>query len=191
MSEPEPDDAALVRSVLARDSAAERALVERHRDWIYRLARTATGDPEEAYDITQEAFVAAFGALRRYDPARPLRGWLAAIVLNKCRDWARRRRVRRWLGLPLPDGVADWLAEDSALPDAAAADRAELAAAARAIADLPPPLKDVLLLRTIEGLSTLEAAAALGISAKAAETRLARAREKLRAAMRDNGAGPV
>lgn len=184
MSEPESDDAALVAAILAGDASAERALVERHRDALYRLARSATGDPQEALDITQEAFVAAFGALRRYDPARPLGAWLAAITLNKCRDWARRRKVRRWLGLPMPDGVEHWVAADAPLPDQTAADRAELAATARAIADLPPNLKDVLLLRTLEGFSQAETAAVLGISEKAVETRLYRAREKLRGQVR-------
>ena len=177
-------DAALVRGALADDAQAARALVERHRDAIYRLARSATGDAEEAFDITQEAFVAAFAALHRYDPARPFRGWIAAIALNKCRDHARRRTVRRFLGLPLPDNVADWVPDDAPLPEAVAADRAELAATARAIAALPSNLKDVLILRTIEGFSQEETAQTLGISAKAAETRLYRARQKLAQAVR-------
>jgi RNA polymerase sigma-70 factor (ECF subfamily) len=181
----EDPDAALVRGALAGDPQAERALVERHREAVYRLARTATGDAEEAFDITQDAFIAAFGALSRYDPMRPFRGWIAAITLNKCRDWARRRVVRRFLGLPLPDNAAEWIAEDAPSPETQAADRAALTATARAIAALPSSLKDVLILRTIEGLSQQETAAALGISAKAVETRLYRARQKLAAAVRD------
>lgn len=178
-------DAALVRGALADDAQSARALVERHREAVYRLARSATGDAEEAFDITQEAFVAAFAALHRYDPARPFRGWIAAIALNKCRDHARRRAVRRFLGLPLPDNAADWVADHAPLPETVAADRAELAATARAIAALPSSLKDVLILRTIEGLSQDDTAQTLGISAKAVETRLYRARQKLTEAMRD------
>ncbi len=177
-------DAVLVRGALAGDPQAERALVERHREAVYRLARTATGDAEEAFDITQDAFIAAFGALSRYDPTRSFRGWIAAITLNRCRDWARRRVVRRFLGLPLPDNAAEWIADDAPSPETQAADRAALAATARAIAALPSSLKDVLILRTIEGLSQQETAAALGISAKAVETRLYRARQKLAAAVR-------
>src|SRR3546814_15935115 len=52
-----------------------------------------------ALDLVQEAFVAAFDALDRYDQGRPLRTWLARIAINKCRDWARRRAVRRLLNL--------------------------------------------------------------------------------------------
>jgi RNA polymerase sigma factor CnrH len=172
-------DASLVRGALADDGQAARALVERHREAVYRLARAATGDAEEAFDITQEAFVAAFGALHRYDPQRPFRGWIAAIALNKCRDRARRRSVRRFLGLPMPAHAAEWIADDAPSPEVQAASREELVATARAIADLPSSLKDVLILRTIEGLSQPETAEALGISAKAVETRLYRARQKL------------
>ena len=59
-------DAALIRDARAGLSGAQRALVERYRETVYRLARSATGDPEEAFDIAQEAFVAAFAALNRY-----------------------------------------------------------------------------------------------------------------------------
>lgn len=172
-------DAALVRGALADEAQAARALVERHREAVYRLARTATGDAEEAFDIAQETFIAAFGALSRYDPGRSFRGWIAAIALNKCRDRARRRAVRRFFGLPMPDNAADWVADESPSPEAQAASREELAATARAIAELPSALKDVLILRTIEGMSQQETAEALGISAKAVETRLYRARQKL------------
>ncbi len=172
-------DPALVRGALADDAQAARALVERHKEAVYRLARSATGDAEEAFDITQEAFVAAFAALHSYDPARPFRGWIAAIALNKCRDHARRRAVRRFLRLPLSDNASDWIADEDPSPETVAADRAELAATARAIAALPTSLKDVLILRTIEGMSQQETAEALGITAKAAETRLYRARQKL------------
>jgi len=184
-------DAALARRALTGDAQAQRQLVERHRDGVYRLARSATGSAEDAFDITQDAFIAAFGALGRYDPARSFRGWIAAITLNKCRDRARRRAVRRYLGLPLPDDAAAWVADDAPSPETQAADRAELAATARAIALLPPNLKDVLILRTIEGLSQHETAQALGISGKAVETRLSRARAKLTLAVRDNVRPPV
>ena len=179
-------DPVLVRGALADDAQAARALVERHREAIYRLARAATGDAEEAFDITQETFVAAFGALSRYDPARPFRGWIVAIALNKCRDRARRQAVRRFLGLPMPENAAEWIADDAPSPEAQAASREELATVARAIAALPSALKDVLILRTIEGMSQQETAEALGISAKAVETRLYRARQKLSDMMRGN-----
>ena len=173
------DDAALVRRCLAGDGQAQRALVERYRPAIWRLASNATGRPDEAFDIAQETFVAAFAALARYDASRPFGAWLMRVALNKCRDWSRRRAVRRLFEFGMPEGLEVEFADHAAPPDRVAADRAELAAVSRALAALPTRLKEVLLLRTIEGLSQAETAKLLAISEKAVETRLSRARSKL------------
>lgn len=173
------DDAALVGRCLAGESQAQRALVERYRTAIWRLARNATGSPEEAFDIAQETFVAAFAALPRYDLARPFGAWLTRIALNKCRDWSRRRAVRRMFEFAMPEGFETAHADDAASSDRIAEGRSELDVVSRAIADLPTRLKEVLLLRAVEGMSQAETAALLGITEKAVETRLARARAKL------------
>src|SRR3546814_7990247 len=60
------------------------------------------GDVDEAMDLTQEAFVAAFAAIDRYDSERPFRIWISRIAINKCRDWARRRKVRAFFARALP-----------------------------------------------------------------------------------------
>lgn len=184
-------DADLVRRALAGDPQAQHALVERYRDPVYRLIRNATGNPEEAFDLTQDSFIAAFGALARYDSARPFRAWISRIALNKCRDWRRRRKVRRFLGLALPEDAESWIPDDAALPDEVAASRSELAAVARAITLLPPQLSEVLLLRTVEGMSQSETAQALAISEKAVETRLYRARQRLSKILRETGRARV
>ncbi|WP_157973244.1 RNA polymerase sigma factor [Blastomonas sp. UPD001] len=184
-------DAALVRAARAGDPGAQRALVERYRETVYRLARSATGDPDEALDITQEAFIAVFGALNRFDPERSFKAWISAITLNKCRDWARRRAVRRFMGLPMPEQAADWIADEAPSAETLVADRAELAATVRAIAELPTGLKDVLILCTVEGLSQQETATTLGLSVKAVETRLGRARKKLQETLRGEGLARV
>ena len=178
-------DAELVALARGGAQAAYRALTERYRDGVYRLARGATGDAEEAFDVTQEAFIAAFGALAAYDPARPFRVWIARIALNKARDAMRRRAVRRLFSFAMPEAAIETVDMASAV-DVALADRQELARASVAIAGLPARLKEVLLLRTIEGMSQAETAAALGISDKAVETRLYRARKTLSVALAPN-----
>lgn len=155
-------------------------LMQRHEGAIYRLVRAHVGDTGEAMDVSQETFVAAYLAIRRYDPARPLRAWLARIALNKCRDWGRRRAVRKFFSFaaPLTDAVLV-VADDTPSADDVAADRQALAGVAKALATLPQPLKEPLILCAIEGLSQAEAAGVLGISEKAIETRIRRARAKL------------
>lgn len=161
-------------------TAAFAEILRRHRDAVYRIVAASIGDPEEALDLVQETFVSAHAALRRYDPGRPMRAWLTAIALNKCRDWARRRRVRRLFAFALPlDASAERIAEDRPGHDVEVADREALAKAAKAIAALPATLRDVLVLRTLEALSQAETAAVLDISEKAVETRLRRARIRL------------
>lgn len=165
----------------AGQQQAHRELLRRYKAPVFRLIRNNIGDPDEAMDLTQEAFVAGFAALGRYDADRPFRIWIARIALNKCRDWARRRAVRSFFSRALPLDSAHDVASDGPAPDAEAADRAELARVRAAMSRLAPNLREVLVLRGIEELSQAETAELLQTSEKTVETRLYRARAKLRA----------
>lgn len=186
-----PDDRELAVRALAGHQSAYGALMRRHRDAIYRIVRGHIGDGDEALDITQETFVAAFAALARYDGARPFRVWIVRIALNKCRDWARRRAVRRFFTFARPIDDALEIAAPDPTPEDAARSAQEMSRITAAIAALPATLKDVLLLRTIEQMSQAEAAQVLGVTEKAVETRLYRARAKLTEMLRDRPPGRV
>lgn len=178
-------DAELAALTLAGRDSAFAEIMHRHREPIYRLIRGYVGDPEEAMDLVQECFTSGFKSLDRYDQERPLRAWLSTIAINKCRDWARRRAVRRFFSASASDAAAAARVQDAEpQADTVAADREELERLWQAVADLPRNLKEPLILRTIEGLSQSETAAVLRISEKAVETRVYRARAKL-AALRD------
>ncbi len=165
---------------LDRASGAFPVLMRRHETRVYRLIRSHVGNSDDALDLVQESFVAAWLALNSYDPARPFGTWLARIAINKSRDWARRRAVRRFFTLAAPlDGDVLDRADDSVPADVVAADREGLAAVARAIPGLPTQLKEPLILCAIDGLSQADAAQVLGISEKAVETRIRRARLRL------------
>jgi len=176
---PDCSDGELAALALAGRQAAFAELVRRHQSWVYRLAYSHVRDADEAVDLTQASFVAAFAALRRYDTTRSFRAWLSRIVINKCRDWHRRRAVRRMFAFALPIGEAHDVADETPWPDHAIGAKAELARTMEAIATLPATLKEVLILRTIEERSEAETAEILGISQKAIETRLYRARTRL------------
>jgi len=178
------DDGELAALSLGGRQTAYAEIMRRHRDALYRLVLGNIGDPEEALDLVQETFVAAYRALARYDRARPMRGWLSTIALNKCRDWRRRRMVRRLFAFALPLDAGSAVPEDRALPDAQAADRAELQRVGQAIAELPASLREPLVLRAVQDLSQAETAAILGLTEKAVETRVRRARAKLSARLK-------
>lgn len=178
-------DGALAASALGGREEAYRTLMQRHREPVYRLIRAQVDDADAALDLTQESFIAAFANLHRYDAARPFRHWIMRIALNKCRDWRRRRTVRSFFAraLSIEEGVH--VADAAPGPEAEAAGRQQMARVRRAIDALPENLRSVLLLRTVEGMNQTEVAAVLGISEKAVETRLYRARAKLTDMVRD------
>jgi RNA polymerase sigma-70 factor (ECF subfamily) len=172
-------DGVLATLALSGRQEAYRLLMSRHREPIYRLVKAHVGGDDEAVDVTQQSFIAAFSALKRYDASRSFRAWLSAIALNKCRDWARRRAVRRFFSFSLPIAAADQVAHEQVPADIALADAQRLDGAMKAIASLPEALKGPLVLRAIENLSQAETAKILKISEKAVETRLYRARQRL------------
>lgn len=177
--EPEPDSE-LVRRARAGEQRAFSLLMARHKHWVYRFVRRYVGDADEAYDVTQDAFVAAMSNLHRYDPARPFDAWLRRIALNKCRDRARREAVRRAFGLSRrgPEET-EQVADTAAGADHSLAAGSALKALDKAIAALPAALKGPLVLTALEGLSQKEAGEALGLSAKAVEVRVYRAKRQL------------
>ncbi|MDR3507234.1 MAG: RNA polymerase sigma factor [Caulobacteraceae bacterium] len=174
-------DEALAVLAGSGDRRAFERLVTRHRTALYRFARRYVGASDEAYDIVQESLVSAWGALGRYDPSRPFGAWLRAITLNKCRDHGRRGATRRLFLKAFAAGrspVSDAQADQQARQDKSEAE-ARLARLDIAIAALPRAYKEPLLLTLVEGLSHQAAAAQLGISPKAVEMRLYRARQTL------------
>jgi RNA polymerase sigma factor (sigma-70 family) len=173
-------DADLVRRARAGEQRAFSELMARHKHWLYRFIRRYVGDADEAYDVLQDAFVSAMANLNRYDPYRPFEAWLRRIALNKCRDRARREAVRRAFGLSRrgpeeTESVAD-TAEGA---DDQLASTAALKSLEQAIAALPAALKEPLVLTALEGLSQKEAGDILGLSAKAVEVRVYRAKRQL------------
>jgi RNA polymerase sigma factor CnrH len=180
------DDGELVALSIGGHRRAFGEIMRRHRDPLYRLVRGHLGDADEALDVVQEAFASAHRHLRRFDQTRGLRPWLARIAINRSRDWHRRRRLRVLFGLGMgtpPETIAD----EAPGPYAEIAARNTLDRAWGAIAALPERLRETLLLRTVEGLGQAETARLLGITEKAVETRLYRARIALKTALEHEG----
>ncbi|MEO6081457.1 MAG: RNA polymerase sigma factor [Steroidobacteraceae bacterium] len=183
-----PDDDGVSNEQLAAQAqqggrAGFETLVKRHRAHLYRLARRHVGQSDDAYDVVQDTFIAAWEALPRYDPGRPFLPWLRTIMLNKCRDFGRRQTVRRWLLrtyatepslAPTPDPASEAEDENSEAREAIRLERLD-----RAISALPASYKEPLLLTTVAGLTQEAVAAQLHTTTKAIEMRLRRARQQL------------
>lgn len=170
-----------LRAAAAGDARAFTRLVRLHEDAVFRLMLGQIGNAADARDLTQEAFLRAFRHADRLVEVRSPRAWIARIALNVARDWRRRRFVRRLVGLAADRPGDDLLSvstEDPPIEQVLDA-RASLAVAWREIARLPQALREPLVLCAIEELSQAEAAEVLGISVKAVEMRVRRARARL------------
>jgi RNA polymerase sigma factor (sigma-70 family) len=180
LSSPDPQtDGALAARSLAGEDAAFAMLMSRHKGWAYRFIRRYVGNSADAYDVLQDTFFAAWRALSRYHSDRPFEFWLRRIALNKCRDRNRRETVRRLIsGRGGGDAVPEMI-DPMPGPAAVAEGDQELRQLERHVRTLPRSLKEPLLLTAIEGLSHEDAGRILGISAKAVETKIYRARTRL------------
>lgn len=178
MDQRETEDAALASRASKGDEAAYGALMRRWKEPLYRFIRLYVGDADESYDLLQEAFTAAWANLSRYDSTRPFSAWLRRIALNKCRDYARRRSVRAFFYRAKSlDDPSIQIGAAATIEDETPLDRLTLLD--QAIAALPDGLKAPLILCALEGRSHAEAAQILGLTPKAVELRIARAKSKL------------
>jgi len=152
--------------------------VSPHIDAAYSLARYLARDPSAAEDIAQEALMKAFSRLDtlRGEAVRP---WLLAVVRNAYFDWRRRADDRVVTG-PAAD-VAFAQTPDASQPSAEATliRRGDVEALRGAIADIPEPFREALVLRDLEELSYRDVATITGAPLGTVMSRLARARRTL------------
>ena len=188
------DDAALVRRVCAGETDAYAQLVERYQERAVRLAFGLVHHWEDARDISQDAFVKAYQRLDAFREEAAFSTWFYRIVVNACRDFQRRRRVRAWVSLDATSEEAD--GEDrslfeppshDALPDAQAADRELGAALTRAIDQLPDRQRTAFILKHLEGLSIEETAGVLQCASGTVKAHLFHAAAHLQRALRSAG----
>ena len=177
VDEPPPTDDDLVVRARAGDNAAFSQLIRRHQDAIFRFLSHQVRDRADASDIAQDTFVALFRSLDRFDTGRPFLAWAFVIARNKARDYHRRQVALRWVGI---DEHLDRTASAQPDPEQETGDRQDLARAGAVIRTLPEGLRTPLLLSTMEGLSHEEIGEVMGLSIKAVEVRVYRARKLLK-----------
>ena len=182
-----PGQLAIVES--ARGSAERDGfedVVRQQAPQLLRIARHMLKDEEAARDVVQDALLAATRALPRFQHRAALTTWLHRIVVNAALMHLRRarRRPEQSIDSLLPAFAPESAHVDPPLPwhiEPCATEQAETRALVRtAIDQLPDSMRNVVLLRDIEGLDTGQAAQLLGVTANAVKIRLHRARTKLR-----------
>jgi RNA polymerase sigma-70 factor (ECF subfamily) len=166
-------DPELVAAARAGDHDALVALLERHRDAVYRFGMRMCASPADAEDVVQDTLLIAARKLDSFRGEAAFASWLYAIARSAC---AKRRRVDartdQWDGAELVDSAPH--------PEESLSRRRLHAILERAVSSLEPAYREVLVLRDVEGLTAPETAAALELGVAAVKSRLHRARGMLR-----------
>ena len=182
-----PDDV-LIRAALSGEEEAFRVLMERYKSRAFHVALGIAGDPDDALDVVQEAFVKAYYNLKEFRFGANFYTWFYRLLVNQAID--RWRKTSRSQAVPLDE---KWLSEEVSPPDSVVYPRTpeELAenrqlsdAIARAIAGLPEYHRAVILLREVDGLAYEEIAKTLNCSVGTVMSRLHYARAKLKDALK-------
>jgi RNA polymerase sigma-70 factor (ECF subfamily) len=183
-------EAALIQRCAARDEDACAELVSEHQRMVYQLSLNLLSDHNEALDLSQEVFLRVFRTIHTFRGHAALRTWIYRIVINQARNrqrWWRRRHRSQQISLDEHIRNHGEIAQSSngGSPDRVLGQK-ELGERIRTALDrLPFDQKTALVLREIDGLSYEEICFSLGIAVGTVKSRLARAREALRAELRD------
>jgi RNA polymerase sigma-70 factor (ECF subfamily) len=172
-----------VRRALAGSEDAFIDLVRKYESRIFTLVSRIVSNREDAEDVTQEAFTKAYARLSSFTFQSAFFTWLYRIAVNAAADFVKSRRRRRTTSLDALAEAAPAVAPPQSRPERSAS-RGELRERLRlAIADLPPVFRTVLVLRELEDLAYDEIAKILGCSIGTVESRLFRARARIREAL--------
>lgn len=185
------DEKKIIEQVLAGDNNAFGTLVERYQDRVYNLALRMCGNPDDAFDLAQEAFFRAWRGLSGFQQEASFSTWLFRLTSNVCLDWLRARKRRPTVSLTTADDEGEALQLEIADPGKspeeileAAEDRAALT---RAMNELPVEYRQILTMRAINDMSYAAIAETLQIQEGTVKSRLSRARLALRDLLLKNG----
>ena len=181
----------VIRRVLHGDVNAFEDLVEAYEKNVYNLALRMTGNPQDAQDMAQEAFIKAYNSLSTFRGDSKFSVWLYRIVSNICLDHLRKKNRGTPGSLTVEDDDGEEmqleLPDTSTAPEEVLEKKLTRDAVRRGLASLPPDARQILLLREIEGLSYEEIGATLGLESGTVKSRLFRARKKLAAFLLKDG----
>ena len=149
---------------------------------VYRTLTAILGDPAEAEDCAQDAFVKAFKAWKRWRPDAPAEAWIHRIAVNGAISYRRRAQLRT-----MPELLRRFGRPAATIDPARVATQPDLLKALRSI---PPKLAAAIVLRHYHGYNNREIAASLGVSERTIGTRLSQAAQRLRSLLEEPGAPP-
>ncbi|MCI8651491.1 MAG: sigma-70 family RNA polymerase sigma factor [Oscillospiraceae bacterium] len=180
----------LIAAAQSGDQNAFAQLVEAHQGKVYSLSYRMTGNPDDAADLTQEAFLNAWRGLASFHGQSSFSTWLHRLTSNVCIDFLRREKRRTALSMTVEEDEEGRQAEvpDHRFSPEQELERRELRRTVQqGLAALSPEHRRVLVLRELEGLSYQEIAQCLELEEGTVKSRIARARIALKEYLQKSG----
>lgn len=183
------EDKKLIKLALQGEQKAFESLVSKYKDLVYSVMYKMVRNPQEAEDLTQEAFMKAFKALESFNEEFAFSTWLMKIATNNCIDLLRRKKLRT-TSIDQPIQYKDDSLQME-IPDRAPTPEKQILSSERAriineaIDSLPPRYKHVIVLRHKEEKSYEEIAEILNLPLGTVKARIFRAREMLNKKLKD------
>lgn len=176
------EDTALVLDIQSGNKQALGVLVERYKKLAFQTALGLVGNKDDAYDISQEAFLRVYRSARTYDKSQPFLPWFYTIIANLSRTWLSRRSRRENRTVDLDD-VSFLMVSDSN-PETEYLKREMIGQLREALMKLSFEDREIVTLQHFRGMSYDEIATLLGIPKGTVMSRLYYARKRLAKFMR-------
>jgi RNA polymerase sigma-70 factor (ECF subfamily) len=178
------DELKIIESCLLGNTEVFSRLIDSYKNMVYNLAYRMSNNPQEAEDISQEAFLRAFQSLVRFNSSYKFSTWLYQITLNIIRDRFKKKELNCVsLDTPLEKDDSEFYPQPADLtrnPEQIIAQQENTQTIQQAILSLPLKYREVIVLRHLQDLSYVEISNILKIPPGTIKIRLYRAREQLK-----------
>lgn len=180
----------IIEKVLGGDANAFEELVLKYEKTVYNLALRMVGDRDDAFDMTQEAFIKAYGSLSSFRGDSKFSVWIYRITTNVCLDFLRSKSRKQQVSLTVSDDDEDAqldIPDPSSDPEQQLMQKMSMQSVEEGLKTLPDKQRQILVMRELGGMSYAEIGAALSLEEGTVKSRIFRARKRLCTFLLDSG----
>lgn len=181
----------IIEKVLGGDANAFEELVLKYEKTVYNLALRMVGDRDDAFDMTQEAFIKAYGSLSSFRGDSKFSVWIYRITTNVCLDFLRSKSRKQQVSLTVSDDDDEDaqldIPDPKADPEQQLIKKISMQSVEEGLKTLPDKQRQILVMRELGGMSYAEIGAALSLEEGTVKSRIFRARKRLCTFLLDSG----
>lgn len=180
----------IIEKVLGGDANAFEELVLKYEKTVYNLALRMVGDRDDAFDMTQEAFIKAYGSLSSFRGDSKFSVWIYRITTNVCLDFLRSKSRKQQVSLTVSDDDEDAqldIPDPSSDPEQQLMQKMSMQSVEEGLKTLPDKQRQILVMRELGGMSYAEIGKALSLEEGTVKSRIFRARKRLCTFLLDSG----